>query len=33
MIVDNQRVMRAQIPGTIVLECMQEQMVHACLDF
>ena len=33
MIVDNQRVMRAQIPGTIVLEHMQDQMVHALLDF
>jgi predicted amidohydrolase len=33
MIVDNQRVMRAQIPGTIVLEHMQDQMVHARLDF
>ena len=33
MIVDNQRVMRAQIPGTIVLEHMQDQMVHAVLAF
>jgi len=33
MIVDNQRVMRAQIPGTIVLEHMQDQMVHSRLDF
>jgi hypothetical protein len=33
MIVDNQRVMRAQIPGTIVLEHMQDQMVHALLAF
>jgi hypothetical protein len=33
MIVDNQRVMRAQIPGTIVLEHMQDQMVHARLEF
>ena len=33
MIVDNQQVMRAQIPGTIVLEHMQDQMVHARLDF
>ena len=33
MIVDNERVMRAQIPGTIVLEHMQDQMVHARLDF
>lgn len=33
MIVDNQRVMRAQIPGTIVLEHMQDQMIHALLGF
>lgn len=33
MIVDNQRVLRAQIPGTIVLEHMQDQMVHALLSF
>lgn len=33
MIVDNQRVMRAQIPGTIVLEHMQDQMIHALLNF
>lgn len=33
MIVDNQRVMRAQIPGTIVLEHMQDQMIHASLCF
>lgn len=33
MIIDNQRVMRAQIPGTIVLEHMQDQMVHAQLTF
>lgn len=33
MIVDNQRVMRAQIPGTIVLEHMQDQMIHAQLEF
>ncbi len=33
MIVDNQHVMRAQIPGTIVLEHMQDQMVHAVLNF
>lgn len=33
MIVDNQRVMRAQIPGTIVLEHMQDQMIHAQLNF
>jgi predicted amidohydrolase len=33
MIVDNRRVMRAQIPGTIVLEHMQDQMIHAVLSF
>lgn len=33
MIVDNRRVMRAQIPGTIVLEHMQDQMIHAVLTF
>ena len=33
MIVDNDRVMRAQIPGTIVLEHQQDQMIHARLDF
>ena len=33
MIVDNHRVMRAQIPGTIVLEHMQDQMIHAELSF
>ncbi|MEI7437899.1 MAG: hypothetical protein WCL16_13925, partial [bacterium] len=33
MIVDNQRVMRAQIPGTIVLEHMQDQMIHTQLTF
>ena len=33
MIVDNSRVMRAQIPGTIVLEHQQDQMVHAVLTF
>jgi len=33
MIVDGQRVMRAQIPGTIVLEHMQDQMIHAELNF
>ena len=33
MIVDNRRVMRAQIPGTIVLEHMQDQMIHARLSF
>jgi predicted amidohydrolase len=33
MIVDNRRTMRAQIPGTIVLEHMQDQMIHAELTF
>ncbi len=33
MIVDNQRVMRAQIPGTIVMEHMEDQMVHIRLRF
>lgn len=33
MIVDNHRVMRAQIPGTIVLEHQQDQMIHAELTF
>jgi predicted amidohydrolase len=33
MIVDNQRVMRAQIPGTIVLEHQQDQLIHADLTF
>ena len=33
MIVDNHRVMRAQIPGTIVLEHMEDQMIHARLRF
>lgn len=33
MIVDNRRVMRAQIPGTIVREHMQDQMIHALLCF
>jgi predicted amidohydrolase len=33
MIVDNRRVMRAQIPGTIVLEHQQDQMIHAALSF
>jgi hypothetical protein len=33
MIVDNNRVMRAQIPGTIVLEHQQDQMIHARLRF
>ena len=33
MIVDNRRVMRAQLPGTIVLEHMQDQMIHALLRF
>ena len=33
MIVDNQRVMRGQIPGTIVLDHMEDQMIHARLQF
>jgi predicted amidohydrolase len=33
MIVDNRRVMRAQIPGTIILEHMQDQMIHSELAF
>lgn len=33
MIVDNGRVMRAQIPGTIVIEHQQDQMIHAVLTF
>lgn len=33
MIVDNNRVMRAQISGTIVLEHQQDQMIHAALTF
>ena len=33
MIVDVNRVMRAQIPGTIVLEHQQDQMIHALLRF
>ncbi|MEI7437908.1 MAG: nitrilase-related carbon-nitrogen hydrolase, partial [bacterium] len=33
MIVDSQRVMRAQITGTIVLEHMQDQLIHAQLNF
>jgi len=33
MIVDRDRVMRAQIPGTIVLEHQQDQMIHAVLTF
>lgn len=33
MIVDNAGVMRAQIPGTIVLEHQQDQMLHAELTF
>ena len=33
MIVDNQHVMRAQLPGTIVLEHMQDQMIHAAMQF
>lgn len=33
MVVDVNRVMRAQIPGTIVLEHQQDQMIHALLRF
>jgi predicted amidohydrolase len=33
MIVDNRRVMRAQIPGTNVLEHQQDQIIHAVLTF
>lgn len=33
MIVDNNCVMRAQIPGTNVLEHQQDQMIHAELNF
>ena len=33
MIVDNNRIMRAHIPGTIVLEHQQDQMAHAALSF
>ncbi|GAG06472.1 unnamed protein product, partial [marine sediment metagenome] len=33
MIVDNQRVVRAQIPGTNVIEHMRDQMIHAELEF
>jgi predicted amidohydrolase len=33
MIVDRNRVLRAQIPGTIVLEHLQDQMAHAQLTF
>ncbi len=33
MIVDNRGVMRAQLPGTIVLEHLQDQMIHAELSF
>ena len=33
MIVDNDRVLRAQIPGTNVLEHQQDQMVHAEIRF
>lgn len=33
MIVDARRVVRAQIPGTIVLEHMQDQMIHSLLQF
>ncbi len=32
-IVDNNRVMRAQFPGTIVLEHQEDQMIHAALRF
>ena len=33
MIVDSGRVVRAQTPGTIVLEHMQDRLIHAKLDF
>ena len=33
LIVDDRRVVRAQIPGTIVLEHMHNQMAHAVLNF
>ena len=33
LIVDNQRILRAQIPGTLVLDHQQDQMVHARLTF
>ena len=33
IIVDNHRVLRAQIPGTNVIEHHQDQMVHAVLNF
>lgn len=33
MIIDNSRVMRAQIPGTLILEHLQDQMIHAELNF
>lgn len=33
MIVDNNSVMRAQIPGTIIFEHQQDQMIHAVLNF
>lgn len=33
MIVDNDRVMRAQIPGTNVLEHQHDQFIHAVLEF
>lgn len=33
MIVDNEGVMRAQIPGMIVLEHQQAQLTHAELRF
>ena len=33
LIVDNNRVVRAQIPGTRILEHQQDQMIHAALNF
>lgn len=33
MIVDNSHVMRAQFPGTIVLEHQEDQMIHATVNF
>ena len=33
MIVDNNRVLRAQISGTLILEHQQDQMIHAELNF
>lgn len=33
LIVDNHRVLRAQVPGTSILEHHQDQMVHAQLSF